>query len=99
MCPIAYPEPGTAGGRHSWADMLRWGALPSALDSKTSKDDLRAYVGLYLQEEVRAEGVARSVPNSGRFLETAAAMNGEIPDYTKLGDDAQLPPRTVRDCF
>jgi hypothetical protein len=79
--------------------MLRWGALPSALDSKTSKDDLRAYVGLYLQEEVRAEGVARSVPNSGRFLETAAAMNGEIPDYTKLGDDAQLPPRTVRDCF
>ena len=99
MHPIAYPELGTAGPRHSWADMLRWGGLPSVLDSKTSKDDLQAYVGLYLQEEIRAEGLARSVPNFSRFLETAAAMNGEILNYTKLGNDAQLSPRTVRDYF
>jgi len=99
MHPIAYPELGTASGRHSWAEMLRWGGLPAVLDSKTAKDDLQAYVGLYLQEEIRGEGLARSVPNFSRFLETAAAMNGEILNYTKLGNDAQLSPRTVRDYF
>jgi predicted AAA+ superfamily ATPase len=99
MHPIVYPELGTVSPRRPWTDLLRWGGLPSVLDSETPKEHLQAYVGLYLQEEIRAEGLARSVPNFSRFLETAAAMNGEILNYTKLGNDAQLSPRTVRDYF
>jgi predicted AAA+ superfamily ATPase len=99
MHPIVFPELGTVSPRRSWTDVLRWGGLPSVLDSATPKEDLQAYVGLYLQEEIRAEGLARSVPNFTRFLETAAAMNGEILNYTKLGNDAQISPRTVRDYF
>ncbi len=99
MHPIVFPELGTVAPRRPWTDLLRWGGLPSVLDSKTPKEDLQAYVGLYLQEEIRAEGLARSVPNFSRFLETAATMNGEILNYTKIGNDAQLSPRTVRDYF
>ncbi len=99
MHPIVYPELGTVSPRRPWTDLLRWGGLPSVLDSETPKEDLQAYVGLYLQEEIRAEGLARSVPNFSRFLETAAAMNGEILNFTKIGNDAQLSPRTVRDYF
>ena len=99
MHPIVFPELGTVSPCRPWTDLLRWGGLPSVLDSKTPKEDLQAYVGLYLQEEIRAEGLARSVPNFSRFLETAATMNGEILNYTKLGNDAQLSPRTVRDYF
>jgi len=99
MHPIVYPEIGTVSPRRTWTDLLQWGGLPSVLLSGTPKEDLQAYVGLYLQEEIRAEGLARSIPNFSRFLETAAAMNGEIVNYTKLGNDAQLSPRTVRDYF
>ena len=99
MHPIVFPELGTVSPRRAWTDLLRWGGLPSVLDSETPKQDLQAYVGLYLQEEIRAEGLARSVPNFSRFLETAATMNGEILNYTKIGNDAQLSPRTVRDYF
>ena len=99
MHPIVYPELGTVSPHRPWTDLIRWGGLPSVLDSKHPKAMLLAYVGLYLQEEIRAEGLARSVPNFSRFLETAAAMNGEILNYTKLGNDAQLSPRTVRDYF
>jgi predicted AAA+ superfamily ATPase len=99
MHPIVYPELRTVSPRRPWTDLLRWGGLPSVLDSETPKEDLQAYVGLYLQEEIRAEGLARSVPNFSRFLETAATMNGEILNYTKIGNDAQLSPRTVRDYF
>ncbi len=99
MHPIVYPEFGTVSPRRPWTDLLRWGGLPSVLDSDDPKGSLQAYVGLYLQEEIRAEGLARSVPNFSRFLETAAGMNGEILNYTKLGNDAQISPRTVRDYF
>jgi predicted AAA+ superfamily ATPase len=99
MHPIVYPELGTASPRRPFADLLRWGGLPSVLTSEDPRERLRAYVGIYLQEEIRAEGLARSIPNFSRFLETAAAMNGEIVNYTKLGNDARLPPRTVRDYF
>ncbi len=99
MHPIVFQELGTVSPRRPWTDLLRWGGLPSVLDSEAPKADLQAYVGLYLQEEIRAEGLTRSVPNFSRFLETAATMNGEILNYTKIGNDAQLPPRTVRDYF
>jgi predicted AAA+ superfamily ATPase len=99
MHPIVFPELGTGSPRRPWTELLRWGGLPSVLVSETPKEDLQAYVGLYLQEEIRAEGLARSVPNFSRFLETAAMMNGEILNFTKIGNDAQLSPRTVRDYF
>jgi predicted AAA+ superfamily ATPase len=99
MHPIVYPEIRDVAPRRPWTDLLHWGGLPSVLTSDTPKERLQAYVGLYLQEEIRSEGLARSIPNFSRFLETAAAMNGEIVNYTKLGHDAQLAPRTVRDYF
>jgi predicted AAA+ superfamily ATPase len=80
-------------------DLLRWGGLPHVLTSEAPREELEAYVGLYLQEEIRAESLVRSIPNFSRFLETAATMNGEIVNYAKVGNDAQLPPRTVRDYF
>lgn len=99
MHPVTYAEIGGVAPRRTWTDLLRWGGLPSVLTSNAPREDLQAYVGLYLQEEIRAEGLARSIPNFSRFLETAAAMNGEIVNYAKVGNDAQLPPRTVRDYY
>jgi predicted AAA+ superfamily ATPase len=78
MHPIVYPELGTVSPRRPWTDLLRWGGLPSVLDSETPRDDLPACVGRYLQEEIRAEGLARSAPNFSRLLETAAAMSGDL---------------------
>jgi predicted AAA+ superfamily ATPase len=99
MHPIVHSELRGGVPARTWKDVLQWGGLPPVLTSTSPKEDLQAYVGLYLQEEIRAEGLTRSIPNFSRFLETAAAMNGEIVNYTKLGNDAQLSPRTVRDYF
>ena len=99
MHPLAHPESARVGAVLDWTQALVWGGLPSVRGSRQPKEALQAYVGLYLQEEIRAEGLARSIPNFSRFLEVAASMNGEIVNYTKVGNDAQLPPRTVRDYF
>jgi predicted AAA+ superfamily ATPase len=61
--------------------------------------DLGAYVGVYLREEIQAEGLTRSIGNFGRVLEMAAQYNGQQVNFTQIGSDAQVPPRTVRDYF
>jgi len=80
-------------------DRLNWGGLPAILDSSMPRQDMNAYVGTYLQEEIQAESATRSIENFSRVLNFAGHLNGQQINYTKLGNDAQVPPRTVKDYF
>ena len=93
--PLVFAEIGS--GR--LIERLNRGSLPAVLDSELPHEDLKAYVGTYLQEEIRAEGLTRSVENFSRFLEVAGACNGEQVNFTEVGSDAGVPPRTVREYF
>ena len=78
---------------------LNVGSLPAVFDSPDSGEDLNAYVGVYLQEEIRAEGLLRSVETFSRLLEIAALTNGQLLNYTSVASDVGMPPRTVREHF
>ncbi|MGH9459669.1 MAG: ATP-binding protein [Vicinamibacteria bacterium] len=75
------------------------GGLPAILDSPHYRDDLKAYVGTYLQEEIQAEGLTRSIGRFSRFLEVAGLTNGQQINFTAVGSDAGVPPRTVREHY
>jgi len=60
------------------------GLLPSLYFSDEIDEDLKAYVGTYLKEEIAAEGLTRNIPAFSRFLEVAALCNGKILNYTKV---------------
>ncbi len=96
--PLCYAELGKAGFQ-KWKERLQYGALPAIVDSTAPFEDLKDYVGLYLKEEVMAEGLVRSVDNFSHFMEFAALCNAEQVNYTSLGSDAQLSPSTVRSYF
>lgn len=87
------------GSRHSLVERLNRGNLPSIIDSPFAERDLGSYVGVYLREEIQAEGLTRSIGNFGRVLETAALCNGQQVNFSQIGSDAQVPPRTVSDYF
>ncbi len=78
---------------------LNRGGLPSILDSAKPLEDLRAYVGAYLREEIRAEGLVRSIENFSRFLDVAGMTSGEQVNYTAVANDAGVPARTVREHY
>jgi uncharacterized protein len=78
---------------------LLYGSLPSVIDSPDPYQELQEYCGVYLQEEIRAESLTRSIEAFSRFLSVAALSNGEQINFTKVGNDAQVPPRTVREFF
>lgn len=78
---------------------LNRGLIPSIYFSDSPVEDLRAYTGDYLQLEIAAEGLARSIPAFSRFLEVAALCNGQLINYTKIASDAQVPSSTVQEYF
>ena len=80
-------------------DRLNRGSLPSIIDSEHYREDLKAYVGTYLREEIRAEGLTRSIENFSRFLEVAGLTSGEQINFAAVADDAGFPPRTVREHY
>lgn len=86
-------------GHDRLLDRLNRGSLPSIIDSQHFKEDLRAYVGTYLQEEIRAEGLTRSIENFSRFLEVAGLTSGEQINFSAVANDAGFPPRTVREHY
>jgi predicted AAA+ superfamily ATPase len=75
------------------------GTLPSIYFSDDPNADLSAYAGLYLQQEVLAEGATRNVPAFSRVLRVAALCNATLVNFTNVANDAQVPRTTVYEYF
>lgn len=75
------------------------GLVPSIYFSDRPREDLAAYVGNYLREEIAAEALTRSVPAFSRFLEVAALCHGTMLNFSQVASDAQVPLSTVREYF
>jgi predicted AAA+ superfamily ATPase len=87
------------GAEFSLTRALDRGLIPSIYFSDDHRDDLRAYAGNYLKEEIAAEALTRNVPAFSRFLEVAALCNGTMLNFSQVASDAQVPMSTVREYF
>lgn len=74
---------------------LHIGMLPIVLDSETPKEVLKAYVGIYLKEEVQEEGIVRNVGNFARFLETMSFSHASVLSISTISRDCQVARKTV----
>jgi len=94
--PLTYQE---LGDRFDLNRAMERGLLPSLYFSDDPHADLQAYAGLYLQQEIVAEGATRNVPAFSRFLKVAALCNGTIVNFTNVANDAQVARTTVYEYF
>ena len=94
--PLTWKE---LGDRFDLSRAVTHGLLPSIYFSDDPQSDLEAYAGLYLQQEVVAEGMTRNVPAFSRFLRVAALSNGTVVNFTNLAGDAQVPRTTIYEYF
>ncbi|MFZ2959367.1 MAG: DUF4143 domain-containing protein [Candidatus Ozemobacteraceae bacterium] len=81
------------------ARAIHYGTLPPHYLSRLPDEDLAAYVGQYLSEEIAAKGLVRNLPSFTRFLEVAASCNGQIINYTSIASDAGVNRQTVVNYF
>ena len=86
-------------GNFSLEKYLKSGGLPQAVLQNDTEEYLYAYVNTYLKEEIQMESLVRNLANYHRFLNAAASTNGELLNFSKIANDAQLKPNTVRDYY
>jgi uncharacterized protein len=78
---------------------LDTGLIPSIYFSDSPYEDLEAYSGSYLKEEIAAEAAVRNVPAFSRFLTIAGLCNGQMINYANISRDAEVPKSTVQEYF
>ncbi|MFM8454751.1 MAG: ATP-binding protein [Gammaproteobacteria bacterium] len=93
--PLVYPEIPNFDLLHA----LNYGLLPSHYRQTQAKKSLDAYVGIYLKEEIQAEGLVRNLPAFSKFLEIASLCNGELINYSNIAQDCGVDSKTVKQYF
>ena len=78
---------------------LVFGTIPPIYLSKSPYKELDDYVGVYLKEEIRAEGLIRNLQSFSRVLNVAALCNASIVNFEKVANDSQVPRSSVREYF
>lgn len=81
---------------------LSLGTLPKVYlehDKEIAKDILRSYVGTYLEEEIKAEALVRSLDSFVEFLHFAALENGNILNYSNIARDTGTSSITIKEYF
>ena len=74
---------------------LQHGLLPVVLAAPDPAKQIRAYNGLYLKEEVQAEGLVRNVGAFARFLEAMSFSHGGVLNLANISRDCQVSRATV----
>jgi uncharacterized protein len=76
-------------------DALNLGLLPVVRFASQPSEALGAYVGLYLEQEAKAEGLTRNVGNFARFLEVVSFSHGAVLNVSNVAREAQVSRKTV----
>jgi len=97
--PFIYQELKNTQIGYDLTRAINQGLLPFHYLAKNPEEDLHAYVGRYLTEEIAAEGLARNIPSFARFLQVAATANAQLINYTSIASDAQVARQTVQSYF
>ena len=60
---------------------------------------IHAYVGDYLQQEIKAEALTRNLKTISRFMEIAALRNEEVVNYNNIASECGVSAPTVKEYF
>jgi uncharacterized protein len=83
------------GDRFDLDSALRTGLVPLVWSSQEPAEVLKAYVGLYLKEEVQMEGLVRRFDGFARFLEALSFSHAGVLNVSEVARECQVSRKTV----
>lgn len=83
------------GKQFDMEQALRIGLLPVVIGSRSPEEAIRGYVTLYLEEEVRAEGLVRKIGDFARFLEAVSFSHGSVLSISNVARECEIGRKTV----
>ncbi len=79
----------------NFEEALKYGLLPLRFDGGNPLDTLKTYVALYLEEEVKAEGIVRNIEPFARFLQAISFSHGSQLNLTNVARECMVKRTTV----
>lgn len=76
---------------------LAYGLLPLRFAHEDALETLQAYISLYLEEEVKMEGLIRHYESFTRFLHIMSLSHGSILNITNIARECHVKRTTVSD--
>ncbi len=83
------------GADFSLDKALTYGLIPLIVSAKEPDKTLAAYVALYLNEEVKEEGLVRLFGAFARFLETISFSHGSIVNFSNIARECRVSRKMV----
>ncbi len=86
-------------------NVLRFGTLPliallvSNTKTQTAKRQLKSYVTTYIKEEIQTEALVRNIDAFHRFLNIAAACNGQMIEFANISRECAVHANTVKEHY
>lgn len=74
---------------------LEFGLVPIIFASENHLDSLKAYLDLYIREEVQLEGLTRNIGNFSRFLEIISFSHASILNLSNISRECQVGRKTI----
>jgi len=81
---------------------LRFGCLPALWNppgEENEREFLGTYADVYLREEIQEEGIVRKIGPFARFLDVAAANDGQIVNYSTVARDCGVSVKTAQQYY
>ncbi len=76
-------------------DALKLGLLPLVRGSENPEETLKTYAGMYLKEEVQAEGLVRQIGDFARFLEIVSFSHAAELNLANISRECNVSRKTV----
>ncbi len=83
------------GERFDLERSLALGMVPLVVMAEAPERTLRGYIDLYLQQEVKAEGLVRRLDDFSRFLETASFSHAQVLNVAAIARECVASRNTV----
>ena len=83
------------GNEFSLEGALHYGMLPVVLSSQDRENQIQAYSGVYLREEVQAEGLVRNVGSFARFMEAVSFSHGSVLNLSNVSRECHVNRATL----
>lgn len=74
---------------------LQYGLVPLIFESQDIADTLKAYIGIYLTEEVKAEGLVRNIGDFSRFLEITSFSQGSVLNASNIARECMVSRKLI----
>jgi predicted AAA+ superfamily ATPase len=74
---------------------LARGLVPIVCSSEAPAETLRSYAGLYVTQEVKAEGMVRDAGSFARFLESVSFSHGQVLNVSNLSRECAVSRKTA----